>query len=411
MICIFPFNNLWSRYSIEFIDENLVKYETDFLKEKNSRKIGHVEKVLNISFGDEHISVQLHALQTSKLDSEAYLCLEDVDNRQNHPMILIHGGAGSSLTFVNIMEPLSKVFNVYALDLPGFGRSHFNSSFRSIKKLYENPADIYCDIIKEFMDLLKIKTVILCGHSFGGYISIRFCKIYRSRVSGLVLMNPAGVFPTLGSLGMYWACVFKFSVPNIGRYLGRFGYLFMTHLFTSSTETMYWYYITSHPRGIGDLFIRDKITLSMFHAYWNAPVFDHFDEIRCPILCIYGAEDTIMPSHQGMVVNQIFDAHLKTIQNAGHNPMDTKENGQLVSDKIIEFLEHKKYNYDGEEMFVGKKKEPLEPAMYKSSFFVRKTIDTIDRLYLDIAKNEGKNIDVNVEIKNCISSAHNVAPT
>jgi pimeloyl-ACP methyl ester carboxylesterase len=47
------------------------------------------------------------------------------------------------------------------------------------------------------------------GHSFGGHIAVVFASTHGDMLSGLLLTDPAGILPTLGSAGTYWAIYFR----------------------------------------------------------------------------------------------------------------------------------------------------------------------------------------------------------
>lgn len=378
---MFLFIDQLSIYTVDYIDEMVEKYETELLKKYVKGTVEHIENKLLIKpqvKKCDQILVDLHVLHLKS-------------NFDNPVILLVHGAAGSSVSFVHMMDKLALEFDLYVIDLPGFGRSHVNCTYRQLAEAYRDSADFHVSVISEFIKVLGIEQVYLCGHSYGGYVCTRFTKMYPEKVTSLILLNPAGIFPTLGRLGMYWALFFKMSVPNVGLLFGRAGYFIITKFKGDSAEVLYWYYILGHPKGIGHLFVREKITFLALTAYWNSPVFDHFDDIKCPTFLIYGEEDTIMPVHQGMVIQKVHGHDLKVIKNSGHSPMNNVDNGQEVASGILKFSS---LNYT--------KKVPLDkgirgtilPHSYKGSFFVPKTIAYINRLYYDIGQHYNITIDI-----------------
>jgi pimeloyl-ACP methyl ester carboxylesterase len=369
LIHVLTFTRLLSPYSSEDIDAQLEQFEDDCLHKHLKIQPRH----LNEKLACGGIQFQLHTLHLPSICPGS------------QTLVLVHGTAGSSLSFVNVIEQLHSDFNVLVIDLPGFGRSHVDSSYTEIARLYEDDsADFYCAVLEAFLSSNKISETYLCGHSFGGYICTRYAVTHPLRVSGLILISPAGLFPTLGGFGAYWACVFKFSLPNLGRYLGRVGYLLMTRYLKNYSEGLYWYYILGHPRGIGDLFVRDKITLSPLGAYWNSPIFDDLAQIMCPLLLVYGEYDPIMPPHQGMVTQQIYSRFaLEVIESSGHSPMDTATGARDVTEAIRRFLLVAQHSTDSDQV----RPMMLPASEYKSSFSRSMTFATIAKLYRDIGVN------------------------
>ncbi|UJR22858.1 hypothetical protein I4U23_025887 [Adineta vaga] len=108
----------------------------------------------------------------------------------NIPIVLVHGfGGGVGLWSLNL-DQLCSERPVYAIDLPGFGRSS-----RLIFSLDPKEAE------KQFIDMLEDwrkeiglnKEFILLGHSFGGFISASYALTYPEYVKQLVLIDPWGI--------------------------------------------------------------------------------------------------------------------------------------------------------------------------------------------------------------------------
>jgi len=93
-------------------------------------------------------------------------------------LILIHGAGGSHLDWPPELRSLAD-FDVYAVDLPGHGRSHPPGC---------STINEYTEIITSFINKLKIRKVILVGHSMGGAIVQEFGLLSPSPIIGLVLV-------------------------------------------------------------------------------------------------------------------------------------------------------------------------------------------------------------------------------
>jgi len=105
--------------------------------------------------------------------------------RRGTPIVLIHGLGSSAETWAAVVPMLSKEFLVYALDLPGFGRTPLAPEGTNISNhvLY----------LERFLDALGYPHVTLVGNSLGGWITTRFAVKHPERVERLYLLNSAGL--------------------------------------------------------------------------------------------------------------------------------------------------------------------------------------------------------------------------
>ncbi len=108
------------------------------------------------------------------------------------PLLLIHGFTASSASFVSNIPGLSSVFTVVTVDLLGHGRS-------------EAPADPApygpgpaVERIRGLLDYLGYRRVLLCGHSLGAALALRFALDAPERLAGLILINSMSAAGTPG---------------------------------------------------------------------------------------------------------------------------------------------------------------------------------------------------------------------
>ncbi len=79
-------------------------------------------------------------------------------------IVFLHGFSSSLYSWRQVLEPISKTYRVYALDLKGFGFSGKPES--------DYTTDEYVDFVIDFMDALGVDRATLCGNSMGGGRSI-----------------------------------------------------------------------------------------------------------------------------------------------------------------------------------------------------------------------------------------------
>src|SRR5208337_1481562 len=82
---------------------------------------------------------------------------------------------------------ISRYYQVYAPDLPGFGQSG--------KPNVEYGLRYYVDFLGSFMDALGIPKAVIVGSSFGGAIAASFAASRPDRVTALVMADATGLTP------------------------------------------------------------------------------------------------------------------------------------------------------------------------------------------------------------------------
>lgn len=239
-------------------------------------------------------------------------------------LLLLHGSTGSSMSFVEILADLSPRYNVYVLDLPGFGRSHVDISFEELVEFFPERIDLLFASVLRFIDFVRLPRVILCGHSFGAFVAVHFALKFPERVSRLVALSPAGLLPTMGPWSMYWAIFFKFGLGHASRSLGKVGLFLGDLAFRSPGAARYWFFLLSHPQCIGDRFVAEYISLSLTHAAWTAPLLPRLGDLRCEVGFVYGEFDTIVHVDEAKLIEQVFDIPTYIVADSGHMLMTRK---------------------------------------------------------------------------------------
>jgi pimeloyl-ACP methyl ester carboxylesterase len=101
------------------------------------------------------------------------------------PLVLVHALCGATTWWARNLDALSAGAEVYALDLPGFGKSPGTAPFTLMGAIAA---------LQAWLSALGLTRVILLGHSMGGYISVRLALRAPDRIAGLALLAPP-IFP------------------------------------------------------------------------------------------------------------------------------------------------------------------------------------------------------------------------
>ncbi|KAI5814286.1 Alpha/Beta hydrolase protein [Pyronema omphalodes] len=117
-----------------------------------------------------------------------------------HHLVLLHGAMAGLAYFYRNLEPLSRKpgWGVYAVDWIGMGRS----SRPDMKPKETREDERIREIEWKFIDRLEEwrikrlgedKKFMLVGHSFGGYLGMRYALKYPHAVNKLIMVSPVGV--------------------------------------------------------------------------------------------------------------------------------------------------------------------------------------------------------------------------
>jgi pimeloyl-ACP methyl ester carboxylesterase len=239
---------------------------------------------------------------------------------------------------------------------------------------------------------MNLERVNILAHSYGAFLAIHFSSEHPSRVSNLVLADAAGVFPTLGSYGAYWAFIFKASpISRFCRLFGVWPILAWFKALGCGANYFYWYSVLSSPDGWGDIHLSKFITVGWCRAFWNKPAFDLLVKLseKVPVATVYGELDEIIPSHQGEIIRDSLGIPFTLIKNAGHSPIHG-EDAKHFSEAVLSSLSSNRYSKDhsyGIRPFFGEPSSSGWEEKYSSSFCNLQTKRVISRLYSDILTN------------------------
>ncbi len=128
--------------------------------------------------------IQLQTKRDNPLTGTA--ALYSIESGNGPALLLLHGLFDSLETWTRLTPYLSGRFKLYALDLPGFGKSPLPEVW---------PSSISCmvDAVIRFLDAKGLGSVTLLGNSMGGGLSLAIAQRHPSRIKKIVLLNPYGL--------------------------------------------------------------------------------------------------------------------------------------------------------------------------------------------------------------------------
>jgi pimeloyl-ACP methyl ester carboxylesterase len=105
---------------------------------------------------------------------------------QRPPLLLVHGFGASTDHWRKNITGLCADFQVFAIDLLGFGRS--------AKPQLQYSADLWREQLRDFISEVIGEKTVVAGNSLGGYACLCTGAKYPDLVAGVVLLNSAGPF-------------------------------------------------------------------------------------------------------------------------------------------------------------------------------------------------------------------------
>lgn len=240
------------------------------------------------------------------------------EGSQGTQVILIHGLGGYVENWWPNILTLARQHRVFAVDLPGFGRSE-KPPGASYDLIY------FAQFIHDFMVCLGIEKASLVGHSMGGAIALQVVLSYSQLVDRLVLVSSGGLGREM-SLMLRLACL-----PILGEMLTRpslqgsrqfIKMLIYDPALVIDEDVRYDYELSSLPgaqqaflktlRSLGDLYGQKRKIIR--------PILGNLPAISQPTLVFWGRQDTIVPVKHANVACCIPQARMEIFDRCGHIP-------------------------------------------------------------------------------------------
>jgi pimeloyl-ACP methyl ester carboxylesterase len=251
------------------------------------------------------------------------------------PLLLVHGFGASTDHWRKNVQGLASEWEVWAIDLLGFGRSAKPDIVYS-GSLWQQQLN---DFIKEVVG----QPTVLAGNSLGGYASLCVAANHSENVRGLILLNSAGPFSETESNRQ----------PNLAQKLLRSmlvqpwaSYLLFLYTRQPKTirKTLEKVYLDRS--AITEQLIEDirrpsldagaaKVFASVFKSPRGENVDILLQKLSCPLLMLWGEGDPWMNTRErGAKFRQYYPSLTEYYLTAGHCPHDEipTEVNRLISD-------------------------------------------------------------------------------
>lgn len=230
------------------------------------------------------------------------------------PAVLIHGIADTCRTWNRIAPALARDRRLYALDLPGHGRSsRYDGSY---------DIDFYSGLVTDWIRSLGLADFDVIGHSLGGGIAMRILLDQPGRVHRLALVAAGGLglevamplrlAATTGLLDLAAPVLMGVGTHAGFRVLGgNFDEEDRKHLAEMNARPGTARTLSRTLRNVVDMMGQREHLLDHAHRLAELP----------PVAVFWGEKDPVIPvRHAELVHHYLEGAIVKRFPNAGHYP-------------------------------------------------------------------------------------------
>ena len=227
----------------------------------------------------------------------AGLDLHVLSGGSGKPAVVLHHSIGG-LGWTPLHEALARRFQLFAPDIPGYGRSQRPEWAR-------DPRDLAI-LLNDGLERLALADVVLIGLGFGGYLAAEMAVLNARRLGALVLVGAAGLQPSEG-------VILDQMLMDYGDY-ARAGFSD-----PSAFEECF-----------GDPLPEDSLAAwqasreMTARVAWRPYMFDRrlphlLTEVRTPALIVWGEHDQVVPrSCADGYAEALPNARLEIVAGAGH---------------------------------------------------------------------------------------------
>ncbi|WP_319420072.1 alpha/beta fold hydrolase [Pleurocapsa sp. FMAR1] len=256
-------------------------------------------------------------------------------------LLLVHGFGASTDHWRKNIAQLQEQFQVWAIDLLGFGRS--------AKPKQEYGGSLWQEQLHDFIQEVIKQPTVLAGNSLGGYASLCVAAAYPQSIAGLILLNSAGPFTDTLTDDK------QTTKPNLAGKLIRsillqswasfllFQYVRRRFVIRQTLNKVYF-----DPSAVTDQLVEDIYRPScdvgaaeVFNAVFKTPQGEKVDillaQMQCPLLILWGEKDPwINARNQGIKFRQYYPQLKEYYLDAGHCPHDEipEQVNSLIADWV-----------------------------------------------------------------------------
>ena len=264
----------------------------------------------DLKFNGEEIFVKLADGETVRV----------IKTGQGAPLVLMHTIRTQIEYFSEMIPFYAQTYTVYAVDLPGHGKSSINKKIN-----YDEPY-----LRKSIIDLINqlgLENITLVGESIGATLTLTIAASIPNKIKQVIAVNTYDYETRYADgirRGSFIAnfMMWNYSIPINGAIFAALENRFflslvmnggVTNIKKIPTWLMKLFDKTGHGPGYHYL---GRNILKNWRSWANAATF--YNQIKSPVTLIYGENDWSRNNERVSTFNKVPNAKLETIANSGH---------------------------------------------------------------------------------------------
>lgn len=235
---------------------------------------------------------------------------------QGPVLLLLHGTGASLHTWEAWASELQDNYQVYTIDLPGYGLTG-----PSVSGKYDGVS--YARFINDFLTYQKIDSCIIAGNSLGGFIAWNTAIDYPEKIKAMILVDPAGFKLNSKSVPIAFRLA---RVPVLNQLLT---FITPRTVIEKSVKNVYFdpslvteelverYFDLTLRKGNREAFVK-----RMQNEEFTSRV-DELNKIEIPTLILWGEQDQLIPvENAAKFSSALKNDTLVVMPNLGHVAME-----------------------------------------------------------------------------------------
>jgi len=251
-------------------------------------------------------------------------------------LLLLHGIAGSSRTWVPAMKLLKDDYTVLAPDFFGHGKS--------AKPLGDYSLGNHASTVRDLLHVLGIERVTVVGQSFGGGVAMQFAYQFPEHCERLVLVDAGGLgrevnwilrLTTLPAAEYVMPVLFPGFVRNWGDSIARF--LDARGIHNAEAAEIWRSYKSLTEAENRPAFLRTMRSVIDAGGQSVSATDRLYLAAHIPTLIVWGERDRLIPVHHAYTAHETMpNSRLEIMERVGHFP-HVEEPRRFV-DILMDFL-------------------------------------------------------------------------
>ena len=238
------------------------------------------------------------------------------------PLVLLHGVTDSWRSFELVLPHLPESIHAFALTQRGHGdASRPDTGYR----LHELASDVAA-----FMDVVKIESAVIAGHSMGSGVAQRFATRYPDRTLGLVLIGSFASLQDNPGVQEIWDSPISTMTDPVDK---SFVQEFQQSTLAQPVAQEYFEAVVEEC-----LKLLARVWRAAFEGFLQEGFSEELNEVEVPTLIVWGDQDAFCGrSDQDRLTSAIKGSQLLVYKGAGH-ALHWEEPERFASD-LTAFIE------------------------------------------------------------------------